>query len=73
MQGINRLNYDLAVIINLYDKYLEWKQKESVLESTRKAVDETKKEPKRTVPKATRKPKKKQEELDLTDILNDLY
>lgn len=32
--GINRVNYDLAIIINKYDEYLNWKNKQKILESS---------------------------------------
>lgn len=33
MDGVGRINYDLAILINKYDSYLKWKEKMRILET----------------------------------------
>lgn len=72
LSGINKLNYDLAVIVNMYDKYLEWKQKQAVLKATREVVNNVSKEPNVNMKKVYKR-SKNESKSDISDILNDLY
>lgn len=72
LSGINKLNYDLAVIVNMYDKYLEWKQKQAVLQATRDIVNKTSKETNVNVKKVYKR-NNNENNNDISDILNDLY
>lgn len=72
MVGINRINYDLAILINKYDEYLEWKNKQNVLSSSTSTSKQETKEIKIDYSKF----KTNNEDgnnIDIGDILDDIY
>ena len=72
IKGISRVNYDLAVIIGMYDEYKEWKRKKSILQSN----EEVKKEESNNTIKIDYNAInsiKSNDEDDILDILNDIY
>lgn len=69
MTPSQRLNYDIAVIINKYDDYLNWLNKQKVLESN----NETKKEIKVDYSKLNISTKNTKNATDILSILDDLY
>lgn len=75
MNGIGRINYDLAIIINKYDDYLKWKNKNKVLESDINAGNViNKKEQQIDYSKISNMSSRiNKNELDIADILDDLY
>ena len=43
MQPDQRLNYDLSILVNKYDSYLRWKEKQRILEAeNKKKIEESK-------------------------------
>ena len=69
IKGISRVNYDLAIIIGLYDEYKEWKRKKSMLQLSEEIED-------KSVIKIDCKkinPVKSNDEEDILDILDDIY
>lgn len=72
IKGIARVNYDLAVIIGMYDEYREWKRKKSILQSN----EEVKKEESNNTIKIdynSISPIKSNDEDDILDIIDDIY
>lgn len=72
IKGISRINYDLAIIIGLYDEYKEWKRKKSILQSSNEIAKE---ESNNTIQIDYSKINtiKSSEEDDILDILDDIY
>lgn len=72
IKGIARVNYDLAVIIGMYDEYNEWKRKKSILQSN----EEVNKEESNNTIKIdynSINPIKSNDEDDILDIIDDIY
>jgi hypothetical protein len=66
----SRINYDLAVLLSKYDSFLEWKEKEKVLEQTiniDKAYDQI------SLPKINNINGHEQIDKEFADILDDLF
>lgn len=72
--GINRLNYDLAILINKYDDYLSWKNKQKVIEN-QVQVKHTSNELKIDYSKLCSNSKKENnnDDIDINDICDDIY
>ena len=66
-----RLNYDLAIIVSMYDSYLDWKRRQEILESDARRMEKLKKESKLNINKIAKQ--SKQNDDDLSDILDDIY
>lgn len=73
MKGVSRLNYDLAIAINLYDEYKDWKRKQQILQSD--IINEQKKENENNINEIdySKIKTKVNNETDISDILGDLY
>lgn len=71
----NRFCYDLAIILNKYDGYKKWKEKQKIIQAElKKKVEEENKEVKIDYSKIKADIKdKKDDELDIGDILDDIY
>lgn len=69
--GITRLNYDIAILINKYDEYLNWLNKQKVLESEIRKEEESKVDIK--VNYKDIKHESSNESTDVFNILNDIY
>lgn len=71
MTGLSRINYDLAILINKYDEYLSWKNKQKVIENS----VNVEKEDKGKINIDYKKIKHTSEDvgLDVSDILNDIF
>lgn len=72
IKGEARLNYDLAVIVNMYDSYLEWKRKQEIIEANARRMEKLKEEPKFDIKKVEKQVTKNDDD-DLSDILDDIY
>ena len=66
-----RLNYDLAIIVSMYDSYLDWKRRQEILESDARRMEKLKKESKLNINKIAKQ--SKQNDDDLSDIVDDIY
>lgn len=74
MSGIQRINYDIAVLINKYDSFLKWKERQKILESNAAIeVKEKSSEVKLDYTNISKAGKQKEEDMDISDILNDIY
>ncbi len=71
MNGLQRLNYDLAILVNLYDGYKQWKEKQKVNEANL-IVEENKKENEIKIDYTKIKPVAS-DESDISNIIDDLY
>jgi hypothetical protein len=69
----HRLNFDLAVIINKYDSYKQWKEKQKLLEIEVKKDLEIKKDKGIDINKLNNNRKKQENNYNIEDILNDIY
>ena len=72
LQGIESLNYDLAVIVNLYDSFLEWKHKQAIIESANRQSEDVTRARKINMNKVTKQAKTSNDD-DLSELLDDLY
>ena len=72
IKGINLLNYELAVIVGMYDSYLEWKHKQKMLEVEVKKKEEIKNIVKIDMSKVEKQSAASDED-DILDILDDIY
>lgn len=71
--GMSCLNYDLAVIVGMYESYLRWKHKQEVLSYDISEKEETKtKQPKMDLDKLEKQSKLNQDD-DINDIIDDIY
>jgi predicted transport protein len=74
MQGYLRLNYDLAIILNKYDSYKAWKRQQQLLQAD--LIQENKKlkeETKIDYSKIKAEHSIIKDEVDIGDILDDIY
>lgn len=70
--GIQRLNYDLAIIINKYDEYLSWKNKQKILSmNTTKAKEDENNKIQIDYKKI--KVEENNDDMGIFDIVNDIY
>ena len=71
----NRFCYDLAIILNKYDSYKKWKEKQKIIQAELKQkIEEENKEVKIDYSKIKADVNdKKEDELDIGDILDDIY
>lgn len=69
--GLKRINYDIAILISKYDNYLSWKNKKKLLEVENKIDNEEK--IKINYSKLSNNINKNKEEIDISDILDDIY
>lgn len=72
MTTIQRINYDLAVIVNKYDDYLKWKEKQVILESD---IEKDKKEyeKEKDIDYSKIGSKNTSIEDDISSIIDDIY
>lgn len=74
MTQIQRINYDLAVIINKYDDYLKWKHQQEILQhNIQKEIEMENSDIKIDYSKIKANTKRDDNEADICDIINDLY
>lgn len=72
--GVNRLNYDLAVIVSKYDGYLQWKQKQEILEAEAVKQKQEEKEAKvnyKYIEKVSKS--SHDDDLSICDLVDDIY
>lgn len=72
--GISRLNYDLAVIVNKYDGYLQWKQKQEILEAEAVKQKQEEREAKvnyKYIEKVSKS--RNDDDLNICDLVDDIY
>ena len=72
MKGVQRLNYDIAILTNKYDEYLEWKNKQKIL-SANVIKEEIDKENEIKVDYSKIKNEKSNDIVGIFDIVNDIY
>lgn len=73
IDGLGRINYDLAIIINKYDEYVKWKNKQNILASTAiQEVEKSKTEIKIDYSKIVSNARD-DNSLDIGDLLDDIY
>lgn len=72
--GIDRFNYDLAIIVNKYDSYKQWKERQKIIQSD---IELEKKQNEDNIKidfkKINNKKENNSNEVDIADILDDLY
>ena len=74
MNGYSRLNYDLAIIINKYDSYKAWQRQQQLLQADLiQQNNNLKDEIKIDYSKIKSEHSATKSELDIGDILNDIY
>lgn len=71
LNGISRINYDLAVLISKYDEYLSWKNKQKVIENSIQIQKEDKDKIK--IDYKEIRQVKEDAGLDVSDIINDIF
>lgn len=71
--NINRFDYDLAIIINKYDSYKKWKQKQEIIEADIKVQQEKQNEINIDYSKIKDENRNNNDEIDICDILDDIY
>lgn len=71
MSGLSRINYDLAILINKYDEYLSWKNKQKVIENSNQIQKEDK--DKIYIDYKEIRHTNENVGLDVSDILNDIF
>lgn len=73
LNGISRVNYDLAIAINLYDEYKQWKRKQQILASD--IINQPKEQELNNKNEINYSNIKTNtvEDSDISDILSDLY
>lgn len=69
MTPVQRISYDISVIVNKYEDYLKWKNKQKMLENDYSKVDEVKVD----YTKFKNTTKNVKNETDILSILDDLY
>lgn len=70
--GKSRFNYDLAIIINKYDSFKKWKQKQEILKAEIKEKQQQENEVKIDY-KNIKTENNSKDEIDISDILDDIY
>lgn len=71
-KNIDRLNYDLAIIINKYDSYKKWKEKQRIIQSEiNNQIKKDKEEIKIDYSKINNK--NENNDINIIDILDDIY
>jgi hypothetical protein len=74
MTGYKRLNYDIAIIINKYDSYKEWKRQQQLLQADIiHKEDILKEQVKIDYSKIKAEQSRNDNEIDITDILDEIY
>lgn len=73
IKGIQRINYDIAILINKYDEYSSWKNKQKILAS--QSVIDVKKEENEIKIDYSKisNTKKEEKDMGIFDIVNDIY
>lgn len=72
IDGLARVNYDLAILLGRYDKYLKWKEQQKIAQAE---IEEQKKKDAEFVSYkdiSTSKPKKKENEIDISSMLDEI-
>lgn len=70
--SIDRLNYDIAIIINKYDSYKKWKEKQRIIQSEiNNQIKKDKEEIKIDYSKINNK--NENDDVNIIDILDDIY
>lgn len=73
IKGIQRINYDLAILINKYDEYLSWKNKQKVL-ANQSVIDNKNEENEIKIDYSKiNNTKKEDKDIGIFDIVNDIY
>ena len=71
--GVARINYDLAILLNKYDSYLKWKEKQRIIEQERQQVkDDFKNKIEFNKISSTNKPSVKSNGFNISDIINEI-
>lgn len=71
MYGANRVCYDLAILINKYDSYKRWKEKQNAIHEQEKALaEQTKKMKAIRQTKSIQTPS--ENEIDISDIIDEI-
>lgn len=71
MYGANRVCYDLAILINKYDSYKHWKEKQNAIHEQEKALaEQTKKMKAIRQTKSIQTPS--ENEIDISDIIDEI-
>lgn len=74
IEGGSRIKYDLSILLNKYDDYLAWKERQKVNKEVKKQLEEDiVKETKIKKAIANIRPVVDDEEEDMDDILNDIF
>lgn len=71
IKGIGRVNYDLAIAINLYDEYKEWKRKQQILASD--TINQVKTEENKPKIDFSKIKSNVNDDSDLSDVIDELY
>ncbi|MEG2289586.1 MAG: hypothetical protein RSC24_06425 [Clostridium sp.] len=74
MVGIQRVNYDLAIITNKYDSYVKWKEKQSILEDITTIANETSSDLNINYSIISKAGKSSESDgIDINELLDDIY
>lgn len=71
MTGTQRVTYDLAILINKYDSYKRWKEKQNAIHEQEKAIVKQSKIMK-VIPTANRVQIQSPTEIDISDIIDEI-
>ena len=71
--GVARINYDLAILLNKYDSYLKWKEKQRIIEQERQQVkDDFKNKIEFNKISTTNKPSVNSNGFNISDIIDEI-
>ena len=75
MQPDQRLNYDLSILVNKYDSYLRWKEKQRILEAeNKKKIEESKTSTNQNIICAkSNEGNLNQKNDDMSDLVDDIF
>ena len=71
MNADQRINYDLSVLVNKYDSYLKWLEKQKILEAE-KEIEKNENIVGKTIGYVTQKTEKNNSD-DISDLVDDIF